>query len=80
MKTKLVLSTETSDTEQWTDLPFVPRMYEWLNVQDILKSDEVENIKHSATCWSGIRGSIESVEYKHDDNEFYVEIYVWCED
>jgi uncharacterized protein YqcC (DUF446 family) len=80
MKTKLIFSTETLDTEQWTDLPFVPRMHEWFNVNDILKPDEVENIKQSANCWSGVRGTVESVEYKHDANEFYSEIFIWCED
>lgn len=38
MKTKLVLSTEKIKTEQWTDLPFLPRMDDWFNVKDILTS------------------------------------------
>lgn len=80
MKTKLIFSTDTQDSEQWTDLPFIPRIQEWLNVLDILKPSEVEKIKQSASCWSGIRGIIQSVEYRHDDNGFYVEIFVWCED
>jgi hypothetical protein len=80
MKTKLVFSTENKDSEHWTDMEFVPRMHEWLNVHDILKSDELEVIKKSANCWSGVRGTIESVEYKHNDNDFYAEIFIWCED
>lgn len=80
MKTKLIFSTETKDTEFWIDLPFVPRTNEWLNVLDILKNEEIENIKQSATCWSGIRGKIESIEYRMLDGTFYAEIVVWCED
>jgi len=80
MKTKLIFSTETKDTEQWTSLPFIPRLNEWVNIGDILKPTELMEIKQSAQCWSGIRGTIQSVEYRHDDNDFYVEIYVWCED
>ena len=80
MKTKLVFSTETLITEQWTTLPFIPRINDWFNVHDILKADEVENIKFSAHCWAGVRGTVLSVEYHHDDNEFYAEIIIWCED
>jgi hypothetical protein len=80
MKAKLVFSTETKDTEQWLDLSFVPRLNEWFNVQDILKADEMETIRKSAHCWSGIRGCVQSVEHRHDDNDFYVEIFIWCED
>ena len=80
MKTKLVFSTETKDTEQWTDLPFVPRINEWFKVVDILKKDELGAILQSAHCLSGNRGTIQSVEYRHDDNDFYAEVFVWCED
>jgi hypothetical protein len=80
MKTKLIFSTETKDTEQWTDLPFIPRINEWFNVLDILKKEEIIDIMHSARCWSCIRGTVQSVEYRHDGNAFYVEVFVWCED
>jgi hypothetical protein len=80
MKARLILSTETKDTEQWTNLPFVPRKDEWFNVHDMLKVDEIEEIKKSAQCWSGERGIIQSVEYRLDENDFYTEIYIWCED
>jgi len=80
LKTKLIFSAETKDTEYWTDLSFVPRMHEWLNVQDILKSEELKIIRKFAHCWSGVHGAIESIEYKHDDNEFYTEVFIWCED
>jgi hypothetical protein len=80
MKTKLIFSTETKDTECWTDLTFVPRVHEWFNVQDILKDEELEMIKKSAICWSGAKGIIQSVEYRRDSNDFYVEVFIWCED
>jgi hypothetical protein len=80
MKAKLIFSTETKETEQWTDLPFMPRINEWLNLQDILKKEEIIDILHSARCWSGIRGVVQSIEYRHDDNDFYAEVFVWCED
>ena len=80
MKTKLIFSTKTSSTGQWTVLPFIPRINERLNVQDILKPDEIENIKSSAQHWSGIYGKIQSIEYRHDDNDFYTEINILCED
>ena len=53
MKPKLVFSTETKDTEQWTYLPFIPRMHEWVNVINVLNPDEIEKTKHSAKCRSG---------------------------
>jgi hypothetical protein len=80
MKTKLIFSTETKDTECWTDLTFVPRMQEWFNVQDILKGEELKTIRQSANCWSGAKGIIQSVEYRHDKIDFYVEVFIWCED
>lgn len=80
MKTKLILSTETIDIEYWKNLPLVPKMHEWLNVQEILSPNELSPIKKSANCWSGVRGSIEFVEYKPDENEFYAEVFIWCED
>ncbi len=80
MKTKLIFSTETKDTEQWTDWPFIPRIKEWINVADILKKEELVGIWQSARCWSKIKGTVMTVEYRHDDNGFYVEIYIWCED
>jgi hypothetical protein len=80
MKTKLIFSTETKDTELWTSLPFIPRLNKWINLCGILKTEEIKRIQESAHCWSGIKGTIQSVEYRHDNNDFYVEIYVWCED
>jgi hypothetical protein len=81
MKTKLTFSTDTKDTEQWTDLPFIPRLNEWINVLDLLKKEDLVQIWQSARCWSGIRGSVMSVEYRRaDDNDFYIELFVWCED
>ena len=80
MKTKLIFSTASKEFEQWTDLSFVPRVKEQFNIQDILRTDEIEPIKQSARSWPGIRGTVKSVEYRHDDNEFYTEVMVWCDD
>jgi len=80
MKIKLIFSTKTKNFEQWTNAPFIPRLCEKINLLDILKPEEVQKIKDSAPCWSGVKGTIHSVEYRHDDSDFYVEIYVWCED
>ena len=80
MKTKLLFSTETNDMEIGIDLPFIPRINEWFNVKDILKAEEMEYIKKSAHCWSGVRGTVQSVEYCKDEEGFYAEVYVWCED
>jgi len=67
MKTKLIFSIETKDTEQWTDLPFIPRINEWINVVDILKKEEIVTIYQSAKCWSGNRGYVQSVEYRQTE-------------
>lgn len=80
MKTKLVFSTEKKDFEHWIELPIIPHLNEWFNVQDILEPEKVIEIKKSAFCWSGVRGKIQSVEHRHHDNDFYVEVFVWCED
>ena len=80
MKTKLVLTTEKNETEQWTVLPFIPRIDDWFNVKDIFTDEEIDNIRKSASEWSGEIGKVRSVIYRHDDNEFYVEVKIWCED
>lgn len=80
MKTKLIFSTETKDTEQWADLPFIPRVNEWVNVMDLLKKEELVQLWQSAKCWEGTRGSVMSVEYRHNESDFYIELFVWCED
>ncbi len=80
MKTKLIISTKSWNTECWTNLPFSPRIGEWFNLQDIFTTDEISEIKASANCWSGVRGMVQSVEYRHDDNEFYAEVVLECED
>lgn len=80
MKTKLILTTHTKAFEFWTNLPFIPRTGEWLNVKDILLPQEVDSIKKSANQWNGEKGLIQSVEYRHDDNDFFLEIGVSCED
>jgi len=80
MKTKLVLSTEKIETEQWTDLPFIPRMDDWFNVKDILTTEEIDDIKKNAFSWSGEKGKVQSIEYRHDDNDYYVEVCIKCED
>ena len=80
MKTKLILSTTKKKFEQWTNLPVIPRLNEWFNVQDILMNNEISAIKKSATSWSGTRGKVQSVEYRHDDNDFYIEVFILCED
>jgi hypothetical protein len=80
MKTKLIFSTETMDMDHWTELPVLPRLNEWLNVKELLKVEEFVKIKQSTMCWSGTRGTVQSVEYRHDSNGFYPEVFVWCED
>lgn len=80
MKTKLVLSTNRKDFEYWFELPFIPHINEWFNVKDVLTPTDVELIKNDAVCWSGVRGQIESVEYRKTENAYYSEVIVWCED
>lgn len=64
----------------WTFLDFIPRVGEWINLQDILMENEIAEIKRSSLNWSGAKGVVKIVEYRHDENDFYVEISVWCED
>ena len=80
MKTKLIFSTKTKDVEQWTELPFVPRINEWFNVSDLLNADELMVLAKASKGWSSGKGIVQSVEYRHDDNEFYTEVVVGCED
>ena len=80
MKTKLILSTDNKNIDLWTDLFFIPRLKEWINVKDLLKDDELRELKSASKNWSGIRGCVESIEYRHDDNDFFAEIHVLCED
>ncbi len=79
METKLIFATTTIHKEFWTHLPFTPHINEWFNVKDILMHDELKEIISSAKNWSGTKGIIESVEYRHNDNDFYAEVTVRCE-
>jgi len=80
MKTKIVFSTETSDSDFWFDLPIIPRIGEFLKANDFLDDKQLFAIQETATCWSGNKGLIQSVEYCKNNDEMYVEVYVWCED
>ena len=80
IKTKLILATKGGQYVIWTSLPFIPRISEHFNVQDLLLTKELDQIKSSANKWSGSWGTIKSIEYRHDDNDFYVESLIWCED
>jgi hypothetical protein len=80
MKTKLIFSSEININEQWTELTFSPRVNEWFNIQDILKTEEIATIRKTAKNWSGIKGIIKSIEYRHDDNDYYLEVNIICQD
>lgn len=80
MKTKLVFSTEKGDIEYWADLPFIPRLKEWLNLTEIISTKLLDQIKQSATCWSGLKGLVDAVEYRQNDSGYYAEVLIWCED
>jgi hypothetical protein len=82
IKTKFIFSTEKRDHEEWMDIPIVPRINEWIDVQSFFNSrvETLEHIKCAAICWSGIRGIVQSVEYKYLENGCFPEIVVWCED
>jgi hypothetical protein len=80
MRTKLVFSTAKRDIEYWKELPFTPRIQEWINVFEFLNKNEIHPILSSSECWSGERGFIESVEYRFDNRNYYTEVIVWCED
>ena len=80
MKTKMIFSTETNDKVYWINLPFIPKMHERFNVKDVLKPGEITEIKQSARSWSTYEGTIESVEYRFNGNDFCPEVFIWCED
>jgi hypothetical protein len=80
MKAKLIFSTESKNHEYWTDMPFIPRINELVNIGDILFEEEIRQIQQSSHHWAGLKGIIQSVEYRHDDNDFYTELIIWCED
>jgi len=80
MKTKIVFSTETSDSDFWFDLPIIPRIGEFLKAKDFIDANQLFAIQETANCWSGDKGLVQSVEYCKNDDGMYVEMYVWCED
>ena len=59
--------------------PIKDHFNDYQEAVEVLKEDEIESIKTSANNWSGIRGIVKSVEYRHDDNDFYIEICIRCE-
>lgn len=81
MKLRIIISTETADKESLLiEYPVVPKIGEWIRLTDILDSKQVLAIQKTAVCWSGERGVVQSVEYRKDEDGFYAEIYLWCED
>ena len=80
MKAKVVFATETSDKVTCLDFPVIPRTGETIKVNNFFGKSAYDEIKKSALCWSGERGVIQSVEYSKNEDGFYVEMYVWCED
>ena len=77
MQTKLIFSTENKDLESWLELPFVPRIGEWVTVPEFVKDQDFLEIKKSANCWSGSKGKVETVDYRKNSNGHHVEIIVW---
>jgi len=80
MKTKLILSTETSSIEHWTELPIIPRIKEWIRISDFLPAKELAKLRQSALCWSGDIGVVDVVEHRKNIDGLYAEILIWCED
>jgi hypothetical protein len=78
MKTKLIFCSGTSKLKQWTILPFVPRIGEYFNVKEILRKRELKTIMAASDNWHGVRGIIQSVEYRCGKNDFYVEVEIFC--
>jgi len=80
MNSKFVFSTEAKDVYFNREIPFIPRINEWVNVAELLKEEELAGIKRAAKCWSGSHGVVQSIEYRHDKNGSYAEVFIWCED
>jgi hypothetical protein len=80
MKIKMIAANERRDTDFQIDCPFIPRINEWINIHDLLSVEQINEIKKSAFCWSGEKGIVQSVEYRRNGGDFFVELYVWCED
>jgi hypothetical protein len=80
MQTKFIFSTENNDLESWLELPFVPRIGEWIAVPELIEEKDYLEIKRTANCWSGHKGVTETVYYRKGNNGCYAEVMVWCED
>lgn len=80
MKTKIIFSTENFDKEFWSEMPILPRIGESLRVCNFVSPDILNEIKSKTNCWSGERGLIQSLEYCKNNDEIFVEMFVWCED
>jgi hypothetical protein len=80
MRTKLILSTKKTEVEHWIDLPFVPRLGEYLAVNEMIDENSLKILRFSADSWSGQSGLIERVEHHLDNQGSYVEMLIWCED
>ena len=80
MQVKFIFSTENKDVESWLEFPFIPRIGEWVSVPEFLKEEDLAEIKKSANCWSGLKGVVETVDYRKNNAGYHIEIIVWCED
>ena len=69
-----------NDVEKWIELDIIPRIDEWVEVIDILSENEYDITYDNSTLWSGDIGTVRTVSLRKDENGFYYEIRVICED
>lgn len=64
----------------WVDLSIVPRLGEWVQVEDFLEKADWEELDKTAICWSGSWGEVTSVTLRKNVEGWYYYIWIECED
>ena len=69
-----------NNIEKWVELDIIPRIEEWVETEDILSKSEHDITYENSTLWSGDIGTVWTVKLRKDENGFYYEIKILCED
>ena len=83
MRIKTIYYNGRCDTETftlWDNIDFVPPIGEYVAVKAIIPKHQHIILEENANCWSGYYGVIDNRRLSKDDQGYYYELFINCED
>lgn len=68
------------EDKYWSELEIIPRVKEWVQVDELVSEEDYNRLLESARCWSGGFGEVGFVNLRKDSKGFYYEISIDCDD